>query len=519
MSSYEVGGADVGAMLIGAPVAIGAALAVLTPIAGGYALYSIGKGVHDELVREHQEALEHQIQEAAKLRKRFENAKEIRKKIIEECTNRINELKTRNVWNDESLSALVQSTLLELNDIVEETEQNDVNNLELQNERAVYRIKILADRLETESRLIKENSVENAEMASFVEAIQIMFRGLSANDYRYIHNIEIEEEMYVELRKLYERLAELTEQFYLIVEREVIRFGNYPIKSISVDRISQLFETISSEIKSIEKMNADVWILEGKISSIEKGIDAYYTFKAGLDKEQEKFLTMYLLYKESCEKIGEECKEAVEFDSIEELEYEIKTRINMLELSQRRRKLYDKLGKEAYICMAFETELNKLNYFTVNKQEAEVISSEQLRNYKLGDQWIPCYEYGDDSMMQIFRINDEVGMQLIIHRDGSSTMETISLVNDVDTVISTQKKHCEMTEKLKSALAENWFVLADFEEERSANVVSMQFEQTLEEDVQRDVEVRIGDRVRRERERRRRRNSQKVKERSMSLRY
>ena len=76
-----------------------------------------------------------------------------------------------------------------------------------------------------------------------------------------------------------------------------------------------------------------------------------------------------------------------------------------------------------------------------------------------------------------------------------------------------------MTEKLKSALAENWFVLADFEEERSANVVSMQFEQTLEEDVQRDVEVRIGDRVRRERERRRRRNSQKVKERSMSLRY
>ena len=75
MSSYEVGGADVGAMLLGAPVAIGAALAVLTPIAGGYVLYSIGKGVHDELVREHQEALEHQIQEATKLRKRLENAK------------------------------------------------------------------------------------------------------------------------------------------------------------------------------------------------------------------------------------------------------------------------------------------------------------------------------------------------------------------------------------------------------------------------------------------------------------
>ncbi len=519
MSSYEVGGADVGAMLIGAPVAIGVALAVLTPIAGGYALYSVGKVVHDEFVREHQEALEHQIQEAAKLRKRLENAQKLREKIIEECTNRINELKTSNEWKDERLSALVQSILLEFNDVVEEAEQNDVDNLEFQNERAIQRIKTLVERLESESKLIKKNSAENVEMASFIANVQIMFRELSVNDYRYIHNIEIAEENYVELRKLYERLEELTEQFYLMVEREVNRFGNYPIKSIAIDRISQLFEKISSEIKSIEKMEAEVWILEGKISSIEKNIDAYYTFKAGLDKEQEKFLTMYLLYKESCEKTGEEYKEAVEFDSIEELEREVDARIKMLELAQKRRKLYDKLGKEAYICMAFETELNKLNYFTANRQDAEAIVNEQLRNYKLGNQWIPCYEHGDDSMMQIFRINDEVGMQLIIHRDGSSTMETISLVNDEDTVISTQKKHCEMTEKLKTALAENWFVIADFEEERSANVVSMQFEEKLEKDVQRDVSSRIGKRVQKERERRRRRNSQKVQERSMALRY
>ena len=47
MSSYEVGGV---ADLVAAPVAIVAALAVLAPVAGGYAIYQTGKAIHDEMV-------------------------------------------------------------------------------------------------------------------------------------------------------------------------------------------------------------------------------------------------------------------------------------------------------------------------------------------------------------------------------------------------------------------------------------------------------------------------------------
>lgn len=41
MSSFEVGGVGVGAGIIGGTIAVGAALAVLTPVAAGYGLYKI----------------------------------------------------------------------------------------------------------------------------------------------------------------------------------------------------------------------------------------------------------------------------------------------------------------------------------------------------------------------------------------------------------------------------------------------------------------------------------------------
>ena len=72
MSSYEIGGADLGATLLAGPVAIGASIAILASYAGGYAIYSAGKAIYDSLAREHQKSLERQAQEQARERARLE---------------------------------------------------------------------------------------------------------------------------------------------------------------------------------------------------------------------------------------------------------------------------------------------------------------------------------------------------------------------------------------------------------------------------------------------------------------
>ena len=66
-----------------------------------------------------------------------------------------------------------------------------------------------------------------------------------------------------------------------------------------------------------------------------------------LDKEQERFLELYLRYKESCEKVGDACREAVEFDSLQELEEEINSRNDMLNRLKDRSALLEELRKES----------------------------------------------------------------------------------------------------------------------------------------------------------------------------
>ena len=73
MSSYEVGGVDLGASIIAGPIAIGASIAILAPIVGGYAIFSTGKAIYDGLAREHQRALERIAQEHARERTKQES--------------------------------------------------------------------------------------------------------------------------------------------------------------------------------------------------------------------------------------------------------------------------------------------------------------------------------------------------------------------------------------------------------------------------------------------------------------
>lgn len=65
MSSYEVGGVDLGASIIAGPIAIGASIAILAPIVGGYAILAQEKQymmVWRENIKEHWNVLHKSMQ-------------------------------------------------------------------------------------------------------------------------------------------------------------------------------------------------------------------------------------------------------------------------------------------------------------------------------------------------------------------------------------------------------------------------------------------------------------------------
>ena len=331
----------------------------------------------------------------------------------------------------------------------------------------------------------------------------------------------------VEINKLLEKLDLLKTKFYEIIAREVERAENCPINSYDTNRIAEIFKCINDEFSSVDYTKIEKWLLETKIATIERYIDSYGIYKYELDKEQERFLELYLRYKESCEKIGDTCREAVEFDSLQELEEEINSRNDMLNRLKDRSALLEELRKESgsddvarelYICYAIETELNRMNYEIADKTSAETIVGEKLKNYRLKDKLLQYYEHEGNSMMQLFKVSDEVGLQLIVHSDGTSTMETISLKKtDNNTVMKIQKEHCERTKKLEEALKKNWGIKIELEEVKaSADHVAIEFE-TMKQKVNNTnkyMEIRRKKAIEK-----RRKNAEKKKERSIALRY
>ena len=177
----------------------------------------------------------------------------------------------------------------------------------------------------------------------------------------------------------------------------------------------------------------------------------------------------------------------------------------------------DDVARELYICYAIETELNRMNYEIADKTSAETIVGEKLKNYRLKDKLLQYYEHEGNSMMQLFKVSDEVGLQLIVHSDGTSTMETISLKKtDNNTVMKIQKEHCERTKKLEEALKKNWGIKIELEEKASADHVAIEFE-TMKQKVNNTnkyMEIRRKKAIEK-----RRKNAEKKKERSIALRY
>ncbi|MGN0496376.1 MAG: hypothetical protein ACI4GW_09155 [Lachnospiraceae bacterium] len=520
MSSFEVGGVDVGVGLIGGTVAIGAALAVLTPVAAGYGLYKAGEAVKDELVREYREALEKQFKEKAKVRARMEMAKINREKIIVDCEKYIVELQETNTNQTDDIVELVNSLICELS-MIQKEESVDLDSLEMLNQRDEQRIADLISRYKKQRELMISISSSNNNVKLFFDSIDKLFESLTFEDYNFVHNIETQTENQVRMQKLYERGSKLIDEFYTIVNREVNRVENCPVEALYVNRIALLFNNMREEIKALQSEDEE-WAIESRLDSLRKGIESYYTYKVLLDKEQEKFMGLYLKYKKSCEKTGEEYKETVEFDSYEELEREVSYRVKQLERMNQCAEIYEKLGREAYICLAFEEELNKLNYSAEKKEIAEQLLHRRLQYFKIDDKTTPFYQWNNESLTRIFRINDEVGLQLIVHSDGSCTMETISLSHkESEEVIKTQKEHCKKRIELEEALKKNWFITAELDEEMSAEEISFEFEASNRQEKLNTSKTKSNLQKRAEiaREKQRRKNVQKAQARSMALQY
>lgn len=520
MSSFEVGGVVVATGVIAGGAVIGAAIVALTPIAAsGYAVYKLGSAINNVLLKEQNKALEIEYKKQAQLKIRKEKAIHIHNDIVLECRSIIDYIEKNEVFQITELKDLREKIVKAITEICNQNIMEDIVDLELQNEKNILLVKSYIKELKEDSRTFIRNK-ENAErFNAYVESVENIYENLKIENYNYIYNICVDKSEDVELRKLNMHLEKLIYELSVALEREIHRFETVPIKSTDIKALNKIFNNIRKEIEFKRKQKLDIATYKNLISSIEIKMDEYYVLQSMMDKEEYKFLMLYLSYKDACNKSGIEFKDEVEFDSYEELEQAVVETRKRLEKMQKCAEVYHKIGKEAYICMAFENELSRLNYTSVTKEKAQRITNKILNNAHIGDELSPFYEMQNDSLMQVYHVSDNVGVQLIIHNDGSSTLETILLNEEnEENAKKIQKEHCEKSKRLAQALRENWFIEADFDEVKSPNEIATQFTCTDKENCElEETRIKIDKKREIARQEQKRKNIEKAKRRSMTL--
>ena len=112
-----------------------------------------------------------------------------------------------------------------------------------------------------------------------------------------------------------------------------------------------------------------------------------------------------------------------------------------------------------------------MGYNVCSRKKITKMVTQKPAHARIDGEKIPFYEWTAEALTQIYEITPECRLQLIVHPDGTTTMETISAPADPAAIADIQKAHCQRMQQIRQRLRENWFILQDLEETSSPETI------------------------------------------------
>lgn len=256
----------------------------------------------------------------------------------------------------------------------------------------------------------------------------------------------------------------------LIIEQKRSRI--FPVSEKNICTLKRLFDgidTIVNEFKSPEISNGE---LEKGIEFLQERLKEYSFLMEILNQEEAEFMAYYEDYHKIMEELGQEYYLPIEFSDMGEMKENLEVAREKLKVAEQKAKLFKMLGKEAYICYAYDEELRALGYEVMSDTDRIKEIKKELGMHVSNGFEIPAYNAPDNkSALQIYDIDENCELQVIVHPDGSTTMATFMKGNDADHTIASQKKYCRKSKVLARRLRENWFIISDLQETESPSKV------------------------------------------------
>ncbi len=474
-SEVEAGGMIAAAVI--APVAV----AAVTVTAAATALYGAGwvawqaGALVVNMNREADERIRAQLEknrQAERERKMLASA--AHGKLKETCRQLIKQLETELLKASPDDAQEIKAMISELQEICAEKITDDAEKTETaatvgfsKVEKIVSRRKHLA-----EVKLTLEKSGHNVD-STLGDVMRSLYVAVSAMEVQELkgENVVCEPEVY-ERKELQKEFKEVTRDVLDALAEASETANLYGLTSSADAWYRVCFSGVDTLIASLCDPTTTNGEMKRGIVRLKESLENYRSMAPSIKKKLARMVTLYEIYRDVSKALCAPVKNINEFSEPDDLEKELKVLEAKTKRAAECAKLYKQLGSEGYLCMAWSVELQAMGYTTHSREKIAEMTGEKRDYIKLDGKTVPMFEWGDDAMTQLVSLSEECSLQLIVHKDGTVSMQTIAHA-DGEKTVAVQKKHCESIKKICENLRDKWFIVYDWEETESADKITM----------------------------------------------
>lgn len=405
-----------------------------------------------------------QLEEAAMHRKR--SALAAHNQLVDMCTQVLSQIDGNSATASVIDFAELEHLRAELSSICNENIPDDVMQIESRNSAGFLKLeKIVAKQQYLSGLQLEGNSASLYSGLSLADLMLDMKTAISAMNIQATtgKDVRAADPIVLERVRLNDKLANVTARTMSALEFVTELSSAYGLSASSSTWFHSCFNGIDKQIEILYMPSTSNDELKKGIKRLEGLLEQYDMLIPTIESDQKKLVTLYKVYADAARALGEPVENIKSFKNLNALEDTLSLLKIRAEKAQECAKIYQKLGHTAYICYAWDEELRSLGYSVHTRKDIAEMARHKPQHARLGENTLPFYNWNDDDFTQLYSMTSECSLQVIVHDDGSVTMQAISDVDD-SKVKEAQSKHCSLLSKLHENLRKNWFVV--YEEEQ-----------------------------------------------------
>ena len=272
--------------------------------------------------------------------------------------------------------------------------------------------------------------------------------------------------------KLNSQLTEVSARVMTALEFVVDLGENYGISTANNAWFQSCFNGVDERIRQLCSPALSNKELKQGIRALEEIMKQYDMLYPTMEREKATLATLYPVYAQAAKGLGEPIYELRHFKSAKALETEMHRLEERAERAKQCAEIYQKLGPAAYMCYAWDQELKAAGYSVRSRKQITDMVNHKPDRAKLGEAEMPFYQWDEAGLTQLYSVDESCDLQLIVHPDGSTTMETIAKREEKAPVVEGQTKHCATLKKIHEKLMQNWFIRYNYEEKEGPEEIT-----------------------------------------------